>query len=105
MARHRSSAVSTTGSSPWRARAGTVSSRFWRTATTRASAPRHCAGLARAYLDQCRRLRECGADCIEVRYEELLADPDAVAAVLGRFVGGKDEARIQRAAALVRPPV
>ena len=63
----------------------------------------YCGRLAQLYLDQCLLLRERGSGYVELRYEEMLEKPGAVAAKLARFLDIRDEERINRAASLVRP--
>lgn len=64
--------------------------------------PDYCRTLIRQYEEECLRFRGAGAAFLEVRYEDVLEDPAAVAAELAAFAGVPvTAARVELAAALV----
>lgn len=63
----------------------------------------HCRTVAEQYVESCRRWHTQGADWIEVRYEELLRNPEGEVASLARFIGPAPRPDdLERAAAVVR---
>jgi hypothetical protein len=63
----------------------------------------YCRDLCDTYLRECYRFRSHGGDCLEVHYEELLAEPAAVVRQIASQVRRElSEAELLAAAALVR---
>ncbi len=66
----------------------------------------YCRALSRQYVESCIHWRGAARSWVEVRYEDLLQEPEGTVARLATFVGaGLDPARIAEAATVVRRPV